>query len=294
MKKSNLAGAYLSLISSMLIFGTIGLVRTFIPLSSALIACCRGLIGSAFILVFMLATGRKPDFKSSKKLLAAEIVSGGLIGLNWILLFESFRLTSVPTATLCYYMEPTIVILLAPVFLKEKLTLKKGLCAAVSLVGMVFVSGLLDGDASSVNVPGILSGLGAAAIYSSVVIINKLFPSDDAYTKTFVQLLSAAVVILPYILLTEDFSTVEFSWPVLGLLAVAGIVHTGIAYALYFAGMNGLPGQSVAVLSYIDPVSALILSALFLDQTLSVFGIIGAVLIIGAALVGELKFRKKQ
>ena len=73
-----------------------------------------------------------------------------------------------------------------------------------------------------------------------------------------------------------------------------GLVHTGMAYAIYFGSMSHLKAQSIAVLGYIDPVFALLLSALVLHESLTVFGILGAVLIIGSALVSEIDFPKKH
>lgn len=275
----------------MLIFGTIGLVRTYIPLSSGLIACFRGFVGALFLLIFMLCTGRKLRIRKDAQTLAS-VISGALIGFNWMLLFEAMKFAGVPVATLCYYMEPTIVILLSAPIFAEKLTPKKLICAAVSLFGMVLVSGIFE-DASG-SWKGIILGLAAAAVYSAVVLVNKRFPSDDAYSKTFIQLASAAVAVLPYVLITEDFSAIEITWPTALLLLTAGIVHTGIAYLLYFASMPGLPAQSIALLSYVDPASALILSGIFLGQTLSVWGIVGAVLILGAAFVGEVNLSRKK
>lgn len=286
--------SYLMLIGAMLIFGTIGIFRRNIPVSSGLLACVRGLLGTLFLLLFLFVTKRRPAKDLGKKNLLLLILTGGLIGANWILLFEAYNCTSVATATLCYYMEPTIVILVSPLIFKEKITLKKFLCALISVIGMVFVSGIVGGgEVYEKNVLGVLFGLGAAALYSTVVVLNKLIKVDDAYTKTLLQLFSAAVVLVPYLLLTEDFSAIRLGTLSIVLIVVVGIVHTGIAYALYFGSMNNLEAQSIAVLSYIDPVSALILSALILHEKTTVLGITGAVLIIGAALLSEVNFKKK-
>ena len=282
--------AYLMFIGAMLIFGTIGIFRRAIPLSSGLLACARGAIGAVSLMLFM-AVRRRPILRGLEKrhvLLLA--LSGALIGINWILLFEAYNYTTVAVATLCYYMQPTIVILLSPLLFHERLTRLRLGCAAVSLAGMVLVSGLVGGGAGAASDPrGILFGLGSAAFYASVVILNKRLPAGDAYQKTIVQLLSAAVVLLPYLLLTGQAGLGELSASSLGLLLVVGVIHTGVAYALYFGGMRALDAQSVAVLSYIDPVSALILSALVLGEGLTAPGLAGAVLIIGAAFVSETK-----
>jgi len=125
-----------------------------------------------------------------------------------------------------------------------------------------------------------LLGLGAAAFYSAVIIMNKIIREIDPYQKTTIQLLSAGIVMIPYLLATGGFDTGSFSPTAIALLFVVGIVHTGIAYVLYFGSMDGLKVQTIALLSYIDPVSALFFSALLLHERLSLMGIIGACMII--------------
>ena len=287
--------SYLMFISSMLIYGTIGIFRRYIPVSSALLAFIRGLMGAAVLFIFVKAKGRKIRHGIGIRNVLLLSLSGAAMGFNWILLFEAYNYTTVATATLCYYMEPTIVILVSPLIFKEKLTAKKLICAIVSLIGMIFVSGIIKGHELQLgDVRGIGFGLGAAILYSTVVVLNKIVRVDDAYEKTIIQLLSAAVVLIPYLLLTEDFTSINLSGLSVIMIIIVGIVHTGIAYALYFGSMKELSSQSIAVLSYIDPVSALILSAVILHEGLSMYGITGAVLIIGAALFSEVKGKATQ
>ena len=142
-KKSVLS--YSMLISSMLIFGTIGIFRRYIPLSSGSLAFARGLIGALFLLAFTKITGHRVEKNLEKKKLVILVVSGMLIGINWMLLFEAYNYTTVATATLCYYMQPTIVILLSPLIFREKITVKKLICAVVAMLGMILVSGIAEG-----------------------------------------------------------------------------------------------------------------------------------------------------
>ena len=281
------ARSYLALISSMLIFGTIGIFRRYIPLSSAMLAFFRGLLGSIFLIILVFARGRKLQKLPARKLLLLA-VTGALMGLNWMTLFEAYNYTSVATATMCYYMQPTIVILLSPFVFNERLTVKKLLCAFASIIGMAFVSGILSGNGFQAHdITGILFGLSAAVLYSAVVILNKKADVEDVYEKSIIQLAAAAVILIPYLLLTEDLSKITLNGTAIGMVLLVGIVHTGIAYALYFGSIKNLKAQSIAVMSYIDPVFALILSAAVLREKLTVSGLIGAALIIGAAIVSE-------
>ena len=286
--------AKVSLILAMVIFGTIGIFRKYIPLPSGIVACVRGILGVAFLLVFIKIKKIKMDREAIKKHLWILLVSGGFIGLNWVLLFESYRYTSVAVATLCYYMAPIFVMIVSPFLLKEKLTVKKVLCVIVALIGMVFVSGVLDGGISDISeLKGILFGLGAAALYATVVMMNQKLGKVPTYDKTIMQLGAAAVVLIPYILFVEDFSVVVLTPLIVFMLIIVGVVHTGIAYALYFGSMNGLKAQTVALFSYIDPIVAIILSAMFLKEPMTIYSAIGAVLVLGATMISELPEKRK-
>ena len=284
----------ITFISSMLIFGTIGVIRRYIPLPSAFLAFSRGILGGLFLLVFIKARKKEAGEKIRPRDLIKLIITGAMIGVNWILLFEAYNHTTVAIATLCYYMEPTIVVLLSPIIFKERLTGKKAICATISIIGMVLVSGVIGSSgAQNGSFKGILLGLGAAIFYAAVVIMNKTIPGIEAFQRTTILLLSAGITMLPYVLFTHGFQSGGFNVTSILLLLVLGIVHTGIAYAMYFGSMDGLRMQTIAVFSYIDPVSALLFSALLLREPLSVLNMIGAVMIIGSAIISEIQFTKK-
>ena len=288
----------LKLISSMLIFGTIGIFVRNIPLPSSVIALARGCIGLLFLLG-VIAVLRKPlSRKDIAKNAVCLLFSGAFLGLNWVMLFESYRYTTVATATLCYYLAPIAVIIVSPFVLGEKLTAKKIVCTVTAVIGMVFVSGVADGGFDA-NAKGVVFGLIAAVLYASVVLLNKKMHPIGAYDKTIVQLGVSSAVLGAYLALTGGFSGAfaEMSgvlpWV---LLIVVGIVHTGIAYALYFSSVdkNGVSSQSAAVLSYVDPVSAVILSAVLLGETMTPAGVLGTVLVLGSAVISEVDLPGKK
>ena len=282
--------ALMMLVISMIIYGTIGLFRRMIPLSSGVIAFSRGIIGSVFLILLKSGKGQRSSFSLGKWSMIGLILSGGLMGFNWILLFEAYNFTSVATATLCYYMQPVIVILASAALLHEKLTIRKGICAIIALMGMVFVSGLPEqGIPEQGELKGILLGLGAAVLYAAVVLMNKSIKGVGTYEKTIVQLLASAVVLIPYLVITENLAALRFTAASLGLLLLMGVIHTGVAYALYFGSLEDLPAQTAALLSYLDPVTAILLSLLLLREPMTAFSALGAVLILGAAVVSEWK-----
>lgn len=284
--------AKLQLLGAMGIFGTIGIFTHYIPLPSAAIACLRGVLGVAFLLLVMLVRGKKPDWKTIRQKLLLLCVSGAAIGFNWVLLFEGYRY-SVPTATVCYYMAPLFMILASPL-VGEKLNRKKLLCVAVALAGMVLVSGVMQGlQTNGMLLYAVLFGLGAAVLYASVILMNRKLGRVAAYDRTVMQLGAAAAVVLPYVLLTDGFGLGSLDLTGWLLLITVGIVHTGLAYAMYFAAMGKLKTQTVAILSYLDPVLAIILSALILDQSMDGWQIAGTILILGSALYSELPERQR-
>lgn len=283
----------LKLITAMVLFGTIGIFVKHIDLPSSVIAFARAFIGMLFLLAVIACKRMKISKEAIRKNLVPLLFSGVFLGMNWIGLFEAYRYTSVATATLCYYLAPIIVILVAPILFKEKLTFRKGICAVVALVGMVFVSGVIqNGMPAAGELKGILYGLGAAVLYAIIMLLNKKIQNISAYDKTVVQLGISTIVLLPYCLVTEDISSFAISPMVIGLLLLVGIVHTGVTYYLYFGAIGALKSQTVAIISYLDPVVAVLISVFFLREGMDVFGIIGAVLILGAALFSELEKKK--
>lgn len=287
--------ARLSLLCSMIIFGSIGLFRRWIPIPSGLLAMLRGLIGAVCLLLIMLILKKPIDRAAIRKNLLLLILSGGMIGFNWILLFESYRFTTVATATLCYYMAPVFVLLAAPLILKERISPKSLLCALLALVGMCLVTGIVAGSLpTKQDTIGILLGLSAACLYAGVILLSKKLTGIDAYNKTFVQLATAGIVLLPYTLLTESFTISQWTPTALLLVLTVGILHTGFAYTLYFGSMHPLPARTIALFSYIDPIVALLLSALFLKEPMGIAEICGATLILGSTLLSEISFSKQK
>ncbi|MDO4531818.1 MAG: DMT family transporter [Bacillota bacterium] len=289
--------AKLELIASMFIFGTIGIFVRHIPLPSSMIALVRGFVGAFFVLLFVYLKKSRLDIPTIRKHFLMLALSGAFIGINWILLFEAYHYTTVATATLCYYMQPIFVILASPFLLKERLTLKKIICVAVALFGMVFVSGVMEtGIPALSEAKGILYGLGAAFFYATVVLMNKKTAGISAYDRTITQLGTGAIVLTPYVMLTQNMGEAASAMtPALWILLLfVGLVHTGVAYALYFASMKELKAQTIAIFSYIDPIVAILLSALLLKESMGLFGVIGAVLVLGSTFVSEMPEKERN
>ena len=280
------------MIVSMLIFGTLGIFITHISLPSSAVAGARAVLATVFLSIVILIGKNKINWSNVKKNALLLTISGIAIAFNWIFLFEAYRYTGVAVGTLCYYMAPVFVILLSPIILKEKLTGTKISCTAAAVLGAILISGVTTGVQQDFT--GILFGLAAAALYCSVMIMNKFIKDLPALDKTFFQLAAAAVIMIPYVLLTEDIGSFVWDTKTIVLVIVVGIVHTGITYVLFFSAVGKLPAQTSAVFTYIDPATAIILAALILRQPMGIIEICGAILILGSTLLNEiLESRKK-
>lgn len=277
---------------AMTIFGTIGLFVRFIELPSTVIALSRGIIGTLFLLCVVFLSGQKLRTAVIKQNAVRLLAAGIMLGLNWIFLFEAYRFTSVASATLAYYMAPVILIILSPIVLKERVSAVKWLCVLVALIGMVLTSGLLDANQST-GWHGILMGLVAACFYAGVVLNNKFLRDLTPYESTVSQLLISGLVLLPYVLATVELDPAQIPSQTIWLTLTVGIVHTGIAYWLYFSALPRLEAARIAIFSYIDPAVAILLSVFVLMEPMSASGIAGAFLILGAALASELSAMKR-
>lgn len=285
--------AKIKLITAMVTFGTIGIFVKYIPLPSSIIALGRGFVATLFLLLVMKLTKNPISKEAVKRNKWLLLISGGLIGFNWILLFEAYNYTTVAVATLCYYLSPIFVIIASPFVLGEKLTAKKGLCVAAALLGMVLVSGVIQsGSAADFSLTGVAFGVGAGALYATIVLMNKKLKDISSYDTTVMQLAAATIVLLPYCLLTVPVSSLSAGPAAIGLLLFVGIVHTGIAYVLYFGSMKDLKAQTVAIFSYIDPILAVLLSAFLLKESMDMLSVIGAVLILGSTFISEMIDKK--
>lgn len=295
MKQSKFKSALpiIMLIVAMCIYGSIGLVRKSVALSSSLIALSRSVIGAIFLIVALLLRKQKVDTTKIKKNFVYLVISALALGFNWVFLFESYSYLSVATATLIYYFAPTIVIFVSVPLFKDKLTLKHILCTIISLVGMIFISGVLQSE-FTLSVSGILLAVGAMLLYATVIVLNRKANEVPTLERTTIQLSVSAIILLPYTLLTDKTLFLGVDSTSIILLLVMGIVHTGIAYLLYFSAIGTLKSHTVAIFSYIDPTLAVILSFTVMQEGFSVFSLIGAVMIIISSVLSQVNLKTNK
>jgi len=275
------------LTASMIIFGTLGPFVRNIAVTSGELALYRAVLASVLLALFLLLTRQQIPFSRIRKEIPLLLASGIAMGINWILLFEAYKYTTVSVATLSYYFAPVIVTIVSPILFKEKLTPKQILCFLMSTLGLVLITGLGDIGGGKDGI-GILFGLGAAVFYASVILLNKFIKYVEGIHRTFLQFLAAIVVLLPYVLFSSGITLGTLNSLGWVNLLIVGLVHTGVTYCMYFSSLKELPGQKAAILSYIDPLVAVVISVTLLGETMTVPQVIGGILILGFTLWNEI------
>lgn len=281
---------YLMFVAAMLIFGSNGVFASMLDMSGAQLVLMRTLIGGAVLLIIILISRSR----TPKEVLIREkwrlLFAGVCLGANWALLFEAYNLMNVSLATLTYYTAPVLVLVLAPFVLKERQNSLAYVGMLVVVVGMLLVVGTDFGE-GGVTVTGLVVGLGSAVFYAMLMLVNKKISGVSGLNLTFIEIIIAAAILLPYVFATSG--GVPLPTDARGIFALLFLctVNTGFACWLYFSSVNRLPAKAVALMGYFDPVSALIFSAVFLDERLSTVQFIGAVLVLAGALVGQLRPR---
>lgn len=275
------------MIASMAIFGTLGVFTRNITVTSGELALYRAVLAISLIAVYLVCTKQNINLKASKKELVLLLFSGAAIGINWILLFEAYKYTTISAATLSYYFAPVIVTVICPILFHEKLTGKQIFCFIMSTLGLIMITGTSN-IRDKRDFIGILFGISAAIFYAAVIILNKFIRNIDGIHRTFLQFLSAIIILVPYVLLTSGIHLGNLDIKGWGNLLIVGLFHTGITYCMYFSSLKELAGQEASILSYIDPLVAVLISVLILGETMSIAQAIGGVLILGFTLWNEL------
>ena len=291
MKQTN--RSRMMIVISMAVFGTIGLFVRNIGLPSGEIALYRAVMAAVLIGVYLLVTRQKLLLKQMKKELPLLLLSGVAMGFNWILLFEAYEYTTISVATLSYYFAPVIVTVACPVLFKEKMGKKQWLCFAMSTLGIVLITGLGDLSGSDQHVVGILLALGAACLYATVVLLNKFIKNVEGLHRTLLQFVAAVVVLVPYVLLTGGTHITALDGAGWGCLLTVGLVHTGVAYCMYFSALKDVTGQKAAILSYIDPLVAVLVSVILMREPITWLQILGGLMILGFTLWNEISPSKQ-
>lgn len=278
-------------LAGLLLFGSNGVVASFIDLSSYEIVLLRSVLGAALLVCLFFITGyRFTAFRHTKDLMYI-VVSGVAMAADWLLLFEAYARIGVSMGMLINYTGPAIVIALSPIFLKERTTFAKVIALVAALLGAILISG--QAAVAGMNVGGLIcAGLSAVA-YAVMVLLNKMAREITGIENAAVQILCTAVVVAAFVGCKQGFF-MKISGNDWFPILLLGLVNTGVGCYFFFSSLSSLSAQTVAICGYLEPLFAVLLSVMILHETMTPLQISGAVLIIGGAVFGECYGRGKS
>ena len=277
------------IIVAMAAFGTLGPFVRNIAVSSGELALYRAIMAALLLSGYLAVTKQPLNLKQISRELPLLLLSGMAMGINWILLFEAYKYTTVSVATLSYYFAPVLVTVACPILFREKMGTKQWICFAMSTLGIALITGIGDLSGGSSHLTGILFGLGAAVLYATVILLNKFIKGVAGIQRTFLQFLAAIVILVPYVAFSGGVTLQKLDGLGWVCLLIVGLFHTGITYCLYFSALKELPGQEAAILSYIDPLVAVLISVFVLGEQMTAVQILGGGLILGFTLWNEIQ-----
>lgn len=282
---------YIKYFAALLMFGMNGIVASYIAMSSYEIVLTRTLIGSLLLLFIFIITKQKVHLLDNKKHFLFLVISGIAMGTSWMFLYEAYRQIGVGIASLAYYCGPVIIMILSPILFHEKLTWQKTTGFLGVIVGMFCVN--LQAFNEGRTTWGLFYGIMSAVMLAIMVIFNKKAKSITGLENSMWQLIISFLTVAVFVIIKQGFSINIEPNSILPIL-ILGIFNTGIGCYFYFSSIGNLPVQTVAICGYLEPLSAVIFSVLFLSESMGLVQIIGAALIIGGAAFGELSKMGKR
>lgn len=283
--------AFTKHVASLLLFGLNGIVASRIALNSYEIVFFRTFIASIFLLCVFLISKERFHFKENKKDALFVALSGVSMGASWMFLYEAYQQIGVSLATLIYYCGPVIVMVLSPIIFKERLTLPKILGFVIVLVGFFLINenaAIFGGNAW-----GLFCGVMSAVTYFFMVTFNKKAKKIGGMENTVIQLVVSCFTVAIFLIIKQGL-IINVQPSSIVYILILGVINTGVGCYMYFSTISKLSVQTVAVCGYLELLSAVIFATVLLSERMTVIQIIGAVCIVGGAMLGELVTLRKN
>ncbi len=277
--------AFFKYIFALLLFGSNGIIASFIELGSLHIVFLRTFIGSLLLITLFFISGGKLSFYKYKRHFIFLIISGMAMGASWMFLYEAYARIGVSIASLLYYCGPVIVMALSPLLFKERLAPAKVFGFCTVLIGILMINGNIFEYRSDVR--GIVYGLLSAVMYAFMVICNKKAKNIVGLENSVLQLTIAFLTVALFIVIKQEY-IIQISKTSMLPILILGILNTGIGCYFYFSSIGKIPVQTVAICGYLEPLSAVLFALLLLHEKMTPPQIIGAICIIGGAMISEL------
>lgn len=293
MKNTKRKKAYLKYILALLLFGSNGIIASSIFIKSYQIILLRTLLGSLLLLLIVFKSHAFKNLMKHKKDFLFIFFSGICMGVSWMFQYEAYQRIGISITSLLYCLGPILVVIFAQIIFQENITLKKILCLAAVTVGAILTGGVSLQQGA--NMIGILCALMCAFAYVGMILFNKKSTAVTGLSNSAIQLTSGFLTALIYNLIrwmsgnAPAMTIHHHEWiPIL----ILGLINTGVGCYLYFSSISEIPAQTVAVCDYIEPLSAVLLAAIILHESMTLPQIGGAILIIGGTMLWNLPFQK--
>lgn len=251
------------------------------PLVTVLFRCAFGALA---LLAWGLATGRMGELRVRGRSWPVVVATGVLMVMNWALFFAAIPRTSIGVATIVFHIQPVWIMLFGTLVLREAVAPRQVAAMLAALLGLVLTTGLLGGDAAAWgpdHVSGLLMCLAGSLCYAAVTILAKTEKVVTPFALAWWQC-AVGTVLLLWVPLVHGWPQAPSSWV---WLAGLGVLHTGLAYAILFAGMARLTLGRIAVLQYVYPLTAIVLDWAVYGRALGAVQLAGVGLMAGALLV---------
>lgn len=267
---------------TVVVWGFTGILGNLISISAIDLVWYRVLIASASLLLYFLV--KRKSLSVTRGKLVRFFLTGGLVGLHWILFFESIKVSTVSVALVCLSAVTLFTAMFEPIIYRRRISKMEIVTGLVVIVGICLIF-KFEGQYTH----GIMLGLLAALTACFFAIINsKLVKKSEPSVISFYEMLGAFLWISLYLLATNGFgegmrlSTSDFAY-----LMVLGTVCTSGAYVAAVSVMKEISAFRVALASNLEPIYGVLLAFAFFGQAevMSTGFYVGALLILGAVFL---------
>ncbi|MCD6458491.1 MAG: EamA family transporter [Thermoproteales archaeon] len=276
-------GEYKAIIS-MLIWGSVGIFARFSELDGLSLAFYRVLFSSVFFLVFYLIKDRERllySFNEAIDKIKHISLIGIALGFNWVFFFYAVMLTQIAKALLVYYLAPLFVIIFSTIYLKERPRARTIFLAVMAFLGFLTIICEDIGDFNQNDMLGVFFAFLASLLYATVTILGRYLRSFQPLSLTFFQLAFATLSLSPFMILYGQF---VISLQSIAVVMVIALVHTILALLIYMDALREVEASRVALLSYLDPLSAIVYALVIFGEIPSFHTMIGGFLILASSI----------
>lgn len=287
-RSSHPNASIINLTLGLVLIGTVGAAVLKSGLDPVTIVFWRSVIGTLFLLIWCFATGILPDRTLTRRNLLIGAVAGASLVLSWAAFFGGIILTTITTGTIIMHIQPFFILMLGALIWKQKVTRDQMAWLVAAFVGVVLASGLSlsSGAMDHKWLLGVLITFGGAMLYAVTAVAGKALENQRGEITTLCQTVVGVLIFAPFV--NFDLAIPMPSW---GWLAVIGVIQTGIAWVLIYSALPRVSTPLIAVLSFVNPLTAITTDWLFFGRVLGLAQGAGLVLIIVSTLGMKLGWR---